>query len=825
MLRFLVLAVVLLIAPFSVLAKSTEWDEDVSTQYTNDIFDWMLGQDVLDRTTKTAEPAALAEVAKLFRDGHPRASVALQNYLKRFPRDPAAFDIAGMQLLREQEYKAAVTSFERSRQLDPGNPWTQAKLGTAMLLADQFDKGIKMLEKVVEEDPFNPLARRYLAWSSLRVGDLPNAILHSEAALNAFGLPIGTVNRAHLDLATMYRQAGQPIQLLHLLGPAVRETTLELPPQVLGELYGLYLDAALTANDKNAAGLALTRLRRLGVEDAPQFRIGAARTALLNDQPEQAYDMLEALVRDVPALQLDLVPDIARAQAAKGDVDGAVDRLEGLAAVKGPGADLPILREVAAMLLSEKGPEAASAFSAEVFQKSDRPDLQHLAVEVSLLSGDAEAALERAETLVATSPDFAPGHWIMATILLDAGRKDEGVAALWRTVELEPQSPGAWLALIGSVHGHETYAHEDNASHDDVEEIMAQAIAANPHSAVLHQELGLLRLSDGELDGAIEAFDEALRNSPGYLPALTLGALARADTGENLDQARALIRLARTIATNNGIITDIAGWVEFKDGKPDAALALYEDALAISPDDTTTLYHKAVALKAKAETEQARDLYIKALAGGDMYIHYQNDARAALTEIEPGPVVTVPLFRIGEAGAGEELGQLTFNMVESGKLEVSLEAAGLPEGLNAAHVHMYPTCAPKDGAVGGAAGAHYGHDHAAMTDGGAVDHAAMGHAMPAGDATQSEMKEMTPKPADAEAKVDHAAMGHAMPGDMAKPKGDLDPFTVAADGVSRSTVVSERLTLDEIRGRSLMIHQGPDVDGKSGPKIACAVIH
>ena len=57
-----------------------------------------------------------------------------------------------------------------------------------------------------------------------------------------------------------------------------------------------------------------------------------------------------------------------------------------------------------------------------------------------------------------------------------------------------------------------------------------------------------------------------------------------------------------------------------------------------------------------------------------------------------------------------------------------------------------------------------------------------------------------------------------------KPKGDLPPLSTEANGSSTARVFGSKLTLAELRGRSLMIHNGPDKNGESGVKIACAII-
>lgn len=46
----------------------------------------------------------------------------------------------------------------------------------------------------------------------------------------------------------------------------------------------------------------------------------------------------------------------------------------------------------------------------------------------------------------------------------------------------------------------------------------------------------------------------------------------------------------------------------------------------------------------------------------------------------------------------------------------------------------------------------------------------------------------------------------------------------AADSTSDTRFVHAPLTLDEIRGRSIVLHHGLDQDGESGPKVACGII-
>jgi tetratricopeptide (TPR) repeat protein len=824
---------------------------DAALSYSSDASRWLLHDEMLGRSERASDPEALAAVAALFREGHPRASVALQNYFERFPNDAAAFDLAGVALLGEGKYDAALLSFDRASVLGADGPWFDAKLGLAHVMAGQLETGGALLRKVIEAEPTNPLARRYLAWLAMREDDLPRAIRHSEAALAAFGLPQGGVNRAHLDLADLYRRAQRHRDVHVLLRPAVATDGVGLPREVEIEAVGLFLDAALELRDADGAGAALGRLAALGLEGTPQYRLAEARAALVSGEPEDAVARIEALRAEAPDLSADLVPDLARAEAEAGRVGPAVARLTAFASTKGAGHDLPVYREAAALVLSKGGADAADDLARDLLAAPEgRVDLRFLGIEVLARSGDRDGALEEADRLLSVAPQEGTLHRLRGVILKDLGRDDEAEAALRRAVELAPGDAEAWLMLVGAVHGHEGYAHAaDEAGHGEVVTLLERGVEANPDSARLRTELGLVHLSDGDLDGALQAFAGALERSPGYLPALTLAALAEADRGEDLVRAEELAERAAALGPDTAIITDIRGWIAFRQGDEAEAGRLLDAAVDLDPEDTTTIYHRAVLAEALGE-EGAADLYLASLRLGDIYAHYRDGAREALARLGTPDRVTGTVVRIGPDGEGETLGTVEIRPEGDG-VSVAVDVAGLPAGLNAAHVHENPSCRSADGVVGGEAGPHFGHAHVHMAaaDGslrmepggmGEMDHglrgADMAHgtaghsAASAGDGAMAGSDHGAMHGGMAEADVMRAAMpGHATADDggagMAElPRGDLPPLEFDAEGRSQSTVLAPQLALDEIRGRSLMIHLGPDEEGRSGPKIACAVL-
>lgn len=152
--------------------------------------------------------------------------------------------------------------------------------------------------------------------------------------------------------------------------------------------------------------------------------------------------------------------------------------------------------------------------------------------------------------------------------------------------------------------------------------------------------------------------------------------------------------------------------------------------------------------------------------------------------------IRVDMHAVDATGVGPSVGEVTVTEVSHG-LVFTPKLTGLAAGgsLHGFHVHANPNCAPaeKDGKMVAAlaAGGHYDPLQTNM------------HGYPWGD-------------------------GHL---------GDLPPLYVDSSGNAANPVLAPRLKLDDIRGRSLMIHAGGDNHsdhpaplGGGGARLICGVI-
>lgn len=785
---------------------------DTAEDFFGDDLSWLLSPDLLGPQTGRSDPAVLEILSRLMATDDERAGLALQNYLKRYPNDPAAYDLAGVYLMDQGEFENAINSFNKALVLAPGNDWLRAKLGIALLRRERFEAAKVQLDRAIGKNANNPLALRGLARLAMRGGDVPTAIQHSERALRAFGLPRNTVNQAHFDLADAYRLAGRHIAILDLLRPAVMSPDLDIPIGPRTELFGRFHDAAMILSRAEDARLAFDRLETLVDSNHPSVALTRARLIRIEGDTAGALAELDGIVAAHPQLEPQVDPDRAVTLSVAGRYDEAADLWWAIAQRHSAGDDAKFYQAALQARIDGDMADAAIKGALDLAAGApDRADLQLLAIEMLGKGGDSDRALEMAKAMTASFPDDPEAHMMLGVLASAKGDTAAGVAALERSIALRPDNPTVWLTLAGTIHGHGSYigvghGGDGVGGHDEVEALLKNAIEANPTASDLYAELGLMYLSDGRVDDAIPLFDQAILHNPAHMAGLSLGAIARADAETDLGAALALIDRARAMAPDEPINKDILGWVMVRQGAVLDGMAFLEDAAAGAPDDVTIQYHLGVGYQALDQADRART-HLLASLGGPNYNHNVTDTRARYLALSPAESVKVEVARIDDGFEGEALGTITLSATDAGVM-LQGDLTGLAAGPYASHIHEYANCAPGPDGPGDFAGGHYGHHahHGHGASGPGDPHA--GHDMSA----MAETVEVAAPKDDAADAV------------MPLPAGDLESFVFDESGASTTAFENTRLTLDEVRGRSIMLHVGADVDVKSGPKIACGVI-
>jgi superoxide dismutase, Cu-Zn family len=151
-----------------------------------------------------------------------------------------------------------------------------------------------------------------------------------------------------------------------------------------------------------------------------------------------------------------------------------------------------------------------------------------------------------------------------------------------------------------------------------------------------------------------------------------------------------------------------------------------------------------------------------------------------------GATIQTTVNSINASGVGPAIGTVTFEDTKWGLLIIP-DLSGLPPGVHGFHIHEKAACGPAEHegkmAAGFAAGGHYDPQHTG--------------------------KHLGP----------YSSGGH---------QGDLPPLVVNADGKATLPVLAPRLTVKDVRGHSVMIHEGADNYsdqpaplGGGGARVAC----
>lgn len=741
---------------------------------------------------------ALKFIAKLLMQNDPRASLAIANYIQRYPSDLYGYYLAATELVKQQKYTDAKLAL--SKILTEQNGFSQAHtlMGLIEFSQQQFEAGISHFRTAIVQEHPDPRAFKYLIWSALVNNNLDEATGYAEQ-LHSLQDP-KLLTRGTLELAELYRLTENYTAIESVLKPIIDNA----PQSIKGN--NAYLEAmtrlleALTIQGKSEE--AQTVLAKL--KDTKAYALYPtviSRSRLLNQQGQhqQAIELLEKQ-KDLPVKleQIRLI-ELAKSYALLNHPQKLNNAIAQYKATLGNDVSVDALSPlVELMLQTGKSRELINYIESELKTSPNSDPLRLQLVDLYIAAGDLAAASNLLNKLVKESPDLAPAYYRRGILLFNNMQNQEARAEFEKAVELSPQNVDYWLALVGAMHDHREHSHATGMAatdHESVLPVFERAIKANPNSAILRYEKGLTAYSGSQLSLALEDFSKALEVSPYDVSAMAMKAITLADLNQNLNTAMDLISQAESLTNNNPAILDAKGWILTQQGELKKGAEYLQQALREMPDDEAVLAHLSFNNRKAGNNDTAIDFALLALTG-TLPDHSTSSLRELIDELDPRSSLTFPVHKISNFGVGEQIGEITITETPAG-VKLSASLTDLPAGLNGMHFHEKPTCdaGMKDGQLtaGLAAGGHYGHDMMNM------------------DMSQMDMSSMTPEQ-------------HAQHMKMMKPKGDLPPLSINENGKVLTPVEGKDLTISELRGRSLMIHRGPDNDGKSGPKIACMVI-
>jgi tetratricopeptide (TPR) repeat protein len=326
-----------------------------------------------------------------------------------------------------------------------------------------------------------------------------------------------------------------------------------------------------------------------------------------------------------------------------------------------PAGTLNVAMKHASQLLEVDAALAAQQASEILKAVPDHPPAVLLLARARRKSGELDAALAIIETLVRQQPNWAAAHCEFGLALAQAGRGDEAIAALERTVALKPDHPEAWrlladhLMAVGETErGDAAYArHIQCSTRDPLLQQAASAMIENDIPAAEHllksqlkkvptdvpaiRMLAEVAVRCGRNDDAEKLLQRCLELAPGFAGARYNYATLLHRTNKS---GEALEEIERLLASDprRPSYRNLAAVILSRIGEYERSSRTYAELLDEYPENAKVWLSYAHVLKTEGRQEECIDAYRRSIernpAFGEAYWSLANLKTFLFTEAE-----------------------------------------------------------------------------------------------------------------------------------------------------------------------------------------------
>ena len=158
---------------------------------------------------------------------------------------------------------------------------------------------------------------------------------------------------------------------------------------------------------------------------------------------------------------------------------------------------------------------------------------------------------------------------------------------------------------------------------------LKDAIKNDPQNQVALMMAGVMYEQKGDVAKAQEAYERLLAINPRFIPAANNLAWIYSEYGGDKDKALQLAQTAKEGAPDDPRISDTLGWILYKRGIYQQALALLKESAAKLPGNPQVQYHLGMAYLQVGDKESARKALTSA-ANSSASFQGKDEARKTL---------------------------------------------------------------------------------------------------------------------------------------------------------------------------------------------------
>ena len=615
-----------------------------------------LAEGLIARHPKHPAGARLQGLA-FFADGkYQQAVEPLQSSLGQMS-NPSGLYFLGLAHYKLGQFELALNQFQAV--LDSAPDHIKARLMVALTLyhQDRLEDSRYAVEKVLSDNPKNPLAHDILGSIFIAQGDYDRGMEELDRAIELapdlvesrlkkgfFNLAQGHSDKAEFPLEEALRIAPELLNSRLLLVTSYLQqqnyaqaiTTLQEGLQGTPEDAVLhnYLAAAYWGQEKADAAIAELRKAKQLKPDyfAPYFNL--ANYYLVKEDSAKAVAEYQQLLKIAPD-NLRALLSLAVLQELRGDEQGLLDSL---AKARATGSAEGF--QASAAYLSRNGqPEKALQFlQAGVELNPRHPGLLEQQGRELMQQERPTEALVVFRSLAAEQPNS--GLPLLVATLLQLGQVAEAEQVANREIDQHPTEPRGYLLLAKIYKEQKDFVKQEKVLKEGLSRVQDDALlntklaevyvdwqrperaleifagVRNKHPQYVPAIFKQAALYDrlGNKRQARELYLDVLKQNSDYVPALNNLAYLYADNYANLDEALAMAARAFRLRPTDPTIMDTLGYVMVRQGRLVEALPYLEKSAAMLPGQPDVQIHLAQAYQGVGQQEKAVEILQKVAA-------------------------------------------------------------------------------------------------------------------------------------------------------------------------------------------------------------------
>lgn len=495
----------------------------------------------------------------------------------------------GRQMALDGKFEEAAPILEQSLKASPENAYANHQLAEVYMRLNDFEKAEAAAAKAVAKDPAN------LDYRATLGGVLASVKRYDEAKEQYRKImELDPSNaKAPLLLGILEAESGNLEAGAKVLGKAIEEN---------GDNFMAYFYRAkiyLEMDDAKRAKADLDKCLTL----RPSFVEAGTALGLLHERLGETDEAIKVYSRISGSGRFN--KRLAQIYLQRNELDKALAQL--LEYEQAEPDDYGARVKIALIYFEMKNfQKALERFQGILKEQPDADNVRFYQAAVMEELKQSDKAIAEFKKVTKDSSFYRESMLHIGFILKEQGKLKEGQKFAEKTLAQSPEVSEFYDMLASFFEAQKDYKKAMGA--------IAQGLKRYPQDEKLLYFEGALLDKQGERAKAIANMRKIVETNPSNAHALNFLGYTYAEMGENLEEAEKLVEKALTLRPEDGYIEDSMGWVLFRQGKIDKAIARLEKALKLQPQEPIILDHLGDAYSQKKELTKAAEFYKKAVA-------------------------------------------------------------------------------------------------------------------------------------------------------------------------------------------------------------------